>query len=94
MAASNTIWFSEISAILRKAYPNAKLPSREMPNWLVKIAGIFDLSIKSITPDVGIFHEADAAYVSSLTGVIPRPAKEAILAAAESLIKIGHLDLG
>ena len=93
MAASNTLWISEVSAILRKAYPNVKLPSREMPNWLVKIAGAFDQSIKSIVPDVGIFHEADAGYVSSLTGVMPRPAKEAVLAAAESLIKIGHIDL-
>ncbi len=93
MAASNTLWISEISAILRETYPKAKLPTREMSNWLVKIAGIFDQSVKSIAPDVGTFHEADAGYVSSLTGVIPRPAKDAVLAAAESLIENGHIDL-
>ena len=93
MAASNTLWISEISAILREAYPNVKLPSRTMPNWLVKIAAIFDLSIKSISPDVGIYHEADAGYVSSLTGVMPRPAREAVLAAAKSLIENGQIEL-
>lgn len=87
MSAANTLWISEIAEILRKAYPQAKLPSRVMPNFLVKIAALFDTSIKGIVPDVGTFHQADAGYVSSLTGVIPRPAKEAILAAVESLIE-------
>jgi len=89
MAASDTHWFSGINNILREAYPDAKLPTREMPNLLVKIAGLFDSSIRGIVPDIGTFHEADAQYVSSLTGVMPRPAKEAILAAAESLIENG-----
>jgi len=93
MAASNTLWISDISAILREAYPKAKLPTREMANWLVRIAGIFDDSVRSIVPDVGTFHEADATYVSGLTGVIPRPAKEAILAAAASLIEAGDIEL-
>ncbi len=93
MAASNTLWISDISKILREAYPNAKLPTREMANWLVKIAGIFDDSVRSITPDVGTFHEADAGYVSALTGVIPRRAKDAVLAAAESLIENGQIKL-
>ena len=46
MAASNTLWISDISEILRKAYPKAKLPTREMSNWLVKLAGIFDDSVQ------------------------------------------------
>jgi len=94
MAASDTLWISDIAEILRESYPKAKLPTRIMPNLIVKIAAIFDTSIKGIVPDVGIFHEADAAYVSSLTGVIPRPAKEAVLAAADSLTIHGHIEVG
>ena len=93
MAASNTLWISEISEILRGAYPRAKLPTREMSNWMVKAAGFFDQSVRSISPDVGTFHEADAHYVTTLTGVIPRPAKDAVLAAAESLIENGRISL-
>ena len=93
MAASDTLWVSGIAEVLRAAYPNAKLPKREMPNFLVKIVGLFDSSVKGIVPDVGTFHEADAGYVSSLTGVMPRPAKEAILAAAESLIENGQIEI-
>lgn len=93
MAASNTLWMSEISNILREAYPKAKLPTRELPNFMVKIASIFDTSVKGIVPDIGTFHEADASYVTGLTGVIPRPARDAVLAAAESLIENDRIQL-
>jgi nucleoside-diphosphate-sugar epimerase len=93
MSASNTLWMSEIATVLQEAYPKAKLPRRELSDIAVKLAGFFDTSIKSIVPDVGIFHEADAAYVTGLTGVVPRPAKEAVLAAAESLFENGKIKL-
>ncbi len=92
MAASNTLWISEIAEMLRQAYPDSKLPQREMPNFLVKMLGIFDATIKSIVPDVGVFHEADAGYVTNLTGVMPRPAKDAVLAAAASLFENGQIE--
>jgi len=93
IAASNTLWISGIAKLLKDAYPKAKLPTQEMANWLVKIVGIFDQSVKSIVPDVGTFHEADASYVTNLTGVMPRPAKDAVLAAAQSLIESGQIRL-
>lgn len=92
MAASETLWFKDIAALLRAEFPQAKrLPKGDMPNFVVKIGAMFDERIKGVVPDIGVFHDADAAYVSSLTKVIPRPAKEAILAAAHSLIENGAL---
>jgi len=86
MAGSNTLWFKEIAAILRAAYPEVeKLPKSEMANFLVKTVSLFDDRLKSITPDIGIYHTADTGYVSSITRVMPRPAKEAVLAAAQSV---------
>lgn len=86
IAAGDTLWFKDIAKILRAEYPDAKkLPRHEIPNILVKFMSLFDDRLKSVAPDLGIFHEASAAYVNSLTGVIPRPAKQAILAAAETI---------
>lgn len=94
MAAGKTLWFGGIAKVLREAYPEAeKLPKGELPNFVVRIAALFDDRIKGIKPDLGIFHEADSAYVTTLTGVVPRPSKEAILAAAESLIENGDITL-
>ncbi len=92
MAAGETLWFSKIGEILRVKYPEfTKLPKGDLPNFIIRLAGLFDDRVKGVLPDLGTFHEADSAYVNSLTHVIPRPAKEAILAAAESLIENGAI---
>ncbi len=90
MAAGETLWLADIAKILRKNYPDAdKLPSGDLPNFIVRLGALFDDRIKGVLPDLGIFHEADSAYVATLTQVIPRSAKEAILASANSLIEQG-----
>ena len=90
MAAGQTLWMSEIADILKAAYPDyEKLPKGSFPNFMVRLVSIFDDRVKGIIPDLGTFHEADSGYVNSLTQVIPRPAKEAVLSAAESLMKNG-----
>ena len=92
IAAGETLWFKDIVEVLRKAYPEAaKLPKGDMPNMILRLVGLFDERVKPILPDLGTLHLADATYVSSLTKVMPRPAKEAILAAAESLKSQGKL---
>lgn len=92
MAAGETLWFKDVADILRRAYPDAKkLPKGDMPNFILKLIGVFDSRVKAILPDIGTLHMADAGYVSALTKVIPRPAKEAILSAAESLKSQGKL---
>lgn len=93
IAAGETLWFKEIAQILRAAYPQAsKLPKGDMPNVILRLVGLFDDRVKAVLPDLGTFHVADAAYVSALTKIIPRPAKEAVLAAAESLNSAGGFD--
>jgi len=90
MAAGETLWFSKIGEILRTEYPDyKKLPKGDFPNFMVRLVSMFDDRVKGVLPDLGTFHEADNAYVSALTQVLPRPAKEAILASAESLIANG-----
>lgn len=94
MAASNTLWFLQIADILRAEYPRAsKLPKRELSNVIVKIMSVFDDRVKGVLPDLGIFHKAEASYVTNITGVIPRPAKEAIISAARSMAVNGDINV-
>ena len=95
IAASDTLSFKEISDILREAYPNVKkFPKGELPNFILKIISNFDERVKTLLSDLGTRHIADAGYVTNITQVIPRPAKEAVLSAADSLIKNGTIKLG
>jgi len=94
LATGQTLWFHEIAAILKAEYPQLNgLPKGEIPNFIVRIMALFDDRMQALLSDIGTFHEADAAYVSTLTHVLPRPAKEAILAGAESLIANGSVRL-
>jgi len=93
IAAGNTLSFKEMSDVLRAAYPKAQLPKGELPNSALKIIGLFDERLKTVIADLGIRHEADNAYVCNITQVIPRTAKEAILATAESLIAQGRVEV-
>ncbi len=93
IAGKETLWFKDMANILRQAYPAARLPKGELPNILLKLISVFDDRLKTLLADLGIFNEADSAYVSTITQVIPRPAKEAVLATAESLIANGVVEL-
>ena len=94
LATGQSLWFKDIAAILKAQYPQLKgLPKGEIPNFMVRVMALFDDRMQALLSDIGTYHEADAAYVSTLTHVIPRPAKEAILAGAESLIENGSVRL-
>lgn len=93
IAAGNTLSFKEMSDVLREAYPKARLPKGELPDWLLRFLARFDDRLITVLADLGIRHEADNAYVCNITQVIPRPAREAVLATAKSLIKQGLVDI-
>ncbi|WP_026941196.1 NAD-dependent epimerase/dehydratase family protein [Hellea balneolensis] len=93
-ATGESLWFKDIAATLRAEYPDLKgLPKGEMPSFVLRIIALFDDSVKALLAELGTFHEADAAYVSTMTHVLPRPAREAILAGSESLIASGSVRL-
>lgn len=90
IAAGSTLWLKEIADILRAEFPNAdQLPKGEVPNFMVKIAALFDDQARRAASRLGVFNQADAAYVSNMTNVLPRPAKESVIATARSLIDQG-----
>ena len=94
LAAGKTLSFSEIADIIREAYPQAKLPSREAPSFALKLLSLFDDRIKPIVGDLGHMPHADTAYVTSLTGVVPRPARETVIATADALVENGEVEFG
>ena len=93
IAAGETVSFITIAEILRDAYPKAKLPKMEAPNFILRLLALVDDRIKGVAVDIGHWPEMDAAYVTGLTGVVPRPAKETILATGRDLIENGAVTL-
>ena len=90
IAAGETASLLKIAQIIREAAPAlaTKLPKRELPALLVRIAAKFDTRLTSIIADLGTIPHADTGYVSDLTGVTFRNAREAVGANVASLQKI------
>ena len=81
----------EIAAVLRERMGDdaKKVPTRVLPNWLVRLVSRFDSSVKQIVPELGKAREASNAKARSLLGWSPRPNEDAIAASGESLLRLG-----
>lgn len=90
ICAGQTMSLKEIGEVLREAFPAyaKKIPARELPAWLVRLLALFDRNLASVLPDLGCTPHVDAAYVTELTGLRFRPAREAVIEAGRSLEKI------
>jgi len=83
----------EIATILksRMGQAAARVPSKELPNWLVKIAAMGDPAVRQIVPELGLRKNATNEKARRLLGWNPRSNEESIAATAESLVRLGLL---
>ncbi|HEX4064722.1 MAG TPA: aldehyde reductase [Acidobacteriaceae bacterium] len=66
----------------------AKVPTRQIPNWLVRLAALRDPAVKQILPELGKRKNATSAKARRLLGWSPHTAEESIVATAESLFRL------
>jgi dihydroflavonol-4-reductase len=81
----------EIARVLKAHLAEAarKVPTRELPNWLVRLASKFDRNLQPLVPLLDSTRHATSAKAQRVLGWQPRPPEEAIVATAESLLKFG-----
>jgi nucleoside-diphosphate-sugar epimerase len=68
-----------------------RVPTLQLPNWLVRIAAIRDPAVKQILPELGKMKNATNEKAKRLLGWAPRSNEDSIVAAAESLVRLGLL---
>jgi nucleoside-diphosphate-sugar epimerase len=69
----------------------SKAPTRELPNWVVRLAALGVPVVRQILPELGKLKNASHEKATRLLGWQPRSNEEAILATAESLVRLGLL---
>jgi nucleoside-diphosphate-sugar epimerase len=81
-----------MAKILRSRLGTAakKVPARQLPNWLVRLAALRDPAVKLILPELGKIKNATNEKARRLLDWSPRSTEEALVATAESLIRL-HL---
>ncbi len=83
----------EIATVLkdRMGASAKKVPTRQLPNWLVRLAALRDRAIKQILPELGKKRNATSAKAQRVLGWSPISRENAIVATAESLVRLGLL---
>ena len=65
---------------------------RQLPNWLVRLAALLDPAVRQILPELGKLKNATSEKARRVLGWAPRSNEEAIVATAESLVRLGLLE--
>ncbi len=91
--AGDFMTFREIALTLKARMGAAarRVPTRELPDWLLRLAALANSSVRQILPELGKSKNASSAKARSLLGWAPRPREEALVATAESLMRLGML---
>jgi nucleoside-diphosphate-sugar epimerase len=69
----------------------SKVPTREVPSFVVRLAALFAPALRPLVPDLGKFKNASSLKAKRLLGWEPRSSEEALVATAESLQRLGLL---
>jgi dihydroflavonol-4-reductase len=91
VAVSQFRWMSEVAEILRDRLGDeaAKVPTRRVPDLLVRAMGIFDPGVRSITNQLGKRLTYSSAKAERLLEWSPRSPEESVVECARSLIAQG-----
>ena len=78
----------EMARILRTGLGDRarKVPTRVLPNTLIRIAGRFDAGMAQLAGELGQLKNASGKKAERVLGWAPRPREEALLASAECLL--------
>lgn len=91
--AGDFMWIREMATVLKDCMGASakRVPTRELPNWLLRLASLKDPAIKLILPELGKAKNATSEKARRMLGWDPRSNEEALAATAESLVRLGLL---
>ncbi len=94
--AGESISMLEAAKVLRAGMGAAarKVPTRGLPDWVLRVIAVFDPTVRQVVPELGKVKDASNAKAKQVLGWSPRSNEAAILATAESLVRLGLLKGG
>lgn len=90
--AGESIWLVEVARILKQHLGEAagKVKAKELSSTLLRVAALTDPTAKSVIPLLGRIMNVTSGKAISMLGWQPRSTEEAVIATAQSLIRL-HL---
>ena len=89
--AEDFVSLLDVAKMLKNAFPAFadKIPSRELPNWLVRLASLRDANLRPLLSELGTKKNATNEKAKRLLGWAPRSNAESVAATGESLVRLG-----
>jgi dihydroflavonol-4-reductase len=91
--AGDFMTMQEIAQVLKTRMGDAakRVPTRVLPDFVLRLAAIFDSSLKQIIPELGKFKNATNEKAKRVLGWAPRSNEDSIVVTGESLVRLGLL---
>jgi dihydroflavonol-4-reductase len=91
IAATQFLWMAEIGAVLRERLGEraSKVPTRTLPNFLVRGMALFDPGIRSVVGGLGKRTDLSSEKARTSLGWAPRRVEDTIAETGDSLIRQG-----
>lgn len=89
IASEGTYFMAELGAMLKPAFPDRRIPTAQLPNWLVRLVALFDRDIADNMHEMGTLKRLDTRHAPKR---LDRPlisASAASIATGKSLIAHG-----
>jgi dihydroflavonol-4-reductase len=81
-----TMFFGDVAHILRQHYPDHRVPRFVMPDWAVRLYGLFDRDVRSSLGELGLAKQLDSSAAIALLGRRLTALPDSILATAKTLV--------
>jgi nucleoside-diphosphate-sugar epimerase len=91
IAVTEFLWMAEVAATLRRELGDdaSKVPTRGVPNLLVRAMALFDPGIRSITNQLGKKLTYSSEKAETTLGWTPRPLEQTIAETGRSMVDLG-----
>ncbi len=91
--AGEPMTIEQVAQVLRArmGQAGARVPTRVLPDWMVRAAAIADPALRQLAPELGKVKRPVGEKARRLLGWEPRSNEECIVASAQSLVDLGLL---
>ncbi|MDQ2661900.1 MAG: aldehyde reductase [Actinomycetota bacterium] len=89
--AGDPITYPDLARLLREQLGEraTRVPRRTLPDWVARIGALVNSDLRAVVPELRRSRRASSEKAERVLRWRPRPRDEAILASAESLIRLG-----
>lgn len=86
IASEGTYWMSDVGTMLRPAFPGRRIPTTELPNWVIRIVALFDKDVRDNMHELGTMKRLDGRKGSERLGRALIASADAAIATGQSLV--------